>query len=193
MKKLVKVDVHCGFTLLGEAIGDSLRKRGLEERITNPVDIIFDADWGFALKVPIEQNRVSIIITDNPCPEYWEDLWHRGSTVLMAGDNFSMTDLVGLSLRADTQFAGGGRIKETPHYESKLTKAERRVYLVSVQAISLTHAEIAKHLFLSEQTVHNYLRSIYAKLGVTNRTQLALHYRGENVSSSIAAQGGSEG
>lgn len=172
------VNVLCGFELLAEAIADSLTHRNVAASLIHPVDIVFDADWGFALKASLDDARPSIIITDNACPEYWEVLWDRGVTALVARNDFTMNDLVTLILRADKQFESGKRIKDTPYHKSELTKRERAVFLASVQNPSMNNARIAQTLYLSEQTVHNHLHAIYAKLGVKNRIQLLLYYWG---------------
>lgn len=173
----VTISVSCGFDLLGEAIADSLELRSLATFLKHPLEVIFDADWGFALTTPIDQNKITIIITDNPCPEYWEDLWERGPTVLIVERKFSITKLVEVAMQTDAQFGTGKRIKGTPFYESPMTKAERKVFCLAVQGEGLTNAEMATQLFLSEQTITNHLRSIYSKLGVSSRTQLVLYYR----------------
>jgi DNA-binding CsgD family transcriptional regulator len=46
----------------------------------------------------------------------------------------------------------------------------REVEVVQVLARGARNAEIAEKLFISEHTVENHLRSIYRKLGVSNRT-----------------------
>lgn len=55
-----------------------------------------------------------------------------------------------------------------------LTKAERAV--VTSIAEGLTNKEIAAKLFLSEGTVKNYITDILGKLGVRDRTQIAILY-----------------
>lgn len=52
-----------------------------------------------------------------------------------------------------------------------LTASERRV--VSLVGQHLTNAEIADRLFISIPTVKSHLYSVFAKLGVPNRGQLA--------------------
>lgn len=54
----------------------------------------------------------------------------------------------------------------------KLSPRERE--LLALLAQGFTNAEIADHLFLSEGTVRNYLSSVFAKLGVSDRTQAAV-------------------
>jgi DNA-binding CsgD family transcriptional regulator len=176
-ESLSKITVLCGFNFLGESIADSLELRGVAHCLEHPLDIIFDADWGFALTAPIDPKRISIIITDNPCPQYWEDLWDRSPTILIAGRNFDVSHLVNLALKADKTFGKGERIKETPYYQSSLSKAERKVFWWAVQGEGFSNEEIAKRTFLSVQTVSNHLRSIYSKLRVEGRTQLVLYYR----------------
>jgi hypothetical protein len=63
-----KISVVCGFALLGESIADSMELRELDLHLKNSLQIIFDADWTFALTTPIDASKTSIIITDNPCP-----------------------------------------------------------------------------------------------------------------------------
>ncbi len=46
----------------------------------------------------------------------------------------------------------------------------REIEVVSLLSEGLTNKEIGKRLFISEYTVENHLRSIYRKMGVTNRT-----------------------
>lgn len=49
----------------------------------------------------------------------------------------------------------------------------REMEVVSLLSEGLTNKEIGKKLYISEYTVENHLRSIYRKLGVTNRTAVA--------------------
>ena len=53
--------------------------------------------------------------------------------------------------------------------EAGLTVSEVRV--LKAMAVGLSNKEIAKELWLSEQTVKFHLRNIYRKLDVTNRTE----------------------
>jgi len=54
----------------------------------------------------------------------------------------------------------------------KLSPRERE--LLSLLAEGYSNAEIAERLFLSEGTVRNYLSNVFAKLGVSDRTQAAV-------------------
>ena len=48
-------------------------------------------------------------------------------------------------------------------------------------ALGMTNVEIGTELFLSVDTVKTYVRRLYAKLGVKNRAQAALHAAGHHV------------
>ena len=64
----------------------------------------------------------------------------------------------------------GGRTRE-----EGLTPAERRV--AALVAEGRTNREVAAALFLGERTVESHLTSVYAKLGVRSRTELARRLR----------------
>ena len=57
-----------------------------------------------------------------------------------------------------------------------LTPRERE--LVELVVSGATNAQIAAHLVVSEKTVKNHLNHIYAKLGVTRRTQAVARWTG---------------
>lgn len=52
--------------------------------------------------------------------------------------------------------------------------SEREREILGLLANGLTNADIAARLFLSEGTVRNYVSAIFAKLGVSDRTQAAV-------------------
>jgi DNA-binding CsgD family transcriptional regulator len=57
---------------------------------------------------------------------------------------------------------------------ARLTESERRV-AIAVNA-GLSNREAAEALFLSVRIVESHLASVFRKLGVRNRTELALHW-----------------
>ena len=54
--------------------------------------------------------------------------------------------------------------------------SEREQEIISLVAEGLSNKEISARLYLSEGTVRNYLSSILEKLGLRDRTQLAVFY-----------------
>ncbi|WP_165172469.1 response regulator transcription factor [Adlercreutzia sp. ZJ242] len=58
--------------------------------------------------------------------------------------------------------------------DAKLTERERRI--VELVAQGLDNKAIAGTVYVSEGTVRNHISSILAKLGLKNRTQIAVHY-----------------
>jgi anti-anti-sigma factor len=55
---------------------------------------------------------------------------------------------------------------------------QREAEVLTLVAKGLSNREIADALFIGEQTVKSHLRTIFAKLGVSNRTQAARHATG---------------
>lgn len=74
-------------------------------------------------------------------------------------------------------FAAESRDRARPEPGGDLTAREREVMQLIGQG--LPNRAIAERLKLTEGTVKNHLHSIYEKLGVTNRTELALLARGQ--------------
>lgn len=69
-------------------------------------------------------------------------------------------------------------VSDTSQYE-KYDISEREQNIISLVAEGLNNREIAEKLYLSEGTVRNYLSHILEKLGLRDRTQLAVfYYRG---------------
>jgi predicted ATPase/class 3 adenylate cyclase/DNA-binding CsgD family transcriptional regulator len=103
-----------------------------------------------------------------------EALAATGRTVL--GDNaFESASRQGRSLSVDEAVAyarrGRGERKRPSTGWASLTPTERQV--VDLIQQGKTNSEIAKGLFVSPRTVQTHLTRIYAKLGVSGRTELA--------------------
>lgn len=66
--------------------------------------------------------------------------------------------------------------QHTPEQNSPLREnlSPRELELLSLLAKGYSNSEIATQLFLSEGTVRNYLSTVFAKLGVSDRTQAAV-------------------
>ncbi|MFI6602861.1 LuxR C-terminal-related transcriptional regulator [Nonomuraea sp. NPDC050536] len=79
-----------------------------------------------------------------------------------------------LDLEAAIEYARrsrGTRGRPASGWDS-LTPAERQVVQLAVEGLS--NPEIGKRLFMSRSTVKTHLAHVYAKLGVANRTELAM-------------------
>ena len=103
----------------------------------------------------------------------------EASRALRAGGGFRREEKEGLhgegDRRADLQ---GDAMTGTPASgqasSQELTERERAI--VELVAEGMDNKEIAATLFLSEGTVRNHISAILQKLGLKNRTQLAIAY-----------------
>lgn len=64
--------------------------------------------------------------------------------------------------------------------------SEREQYIIQRVAEGCKNREIADSLGTTEHVVKNYLRSIYDKLGLWNRVELALWYEARRHEQSVA-------
>lgn len=92
--------------------------------------------------------------------ERWDAAWAQGEQTPLA-------DAIAYARRGR-----GRRRLSTPDGWPGLTDAERDVALLA--AGGKTNPQIAEQLFMSRGTVKMHLSSVYRKLGLTNRTELAL-------------------
>ena len=90
----------------------------------------------------------------------------EASRALRAGGGFRRADLQGDAMTG-TPASGQASSQE-------LTERERAI--VELVAEGMDNKEIAATLFLSEGTVRNHISAILQKLGLKNRTQLAIAY-----------------
>jgi DNA-binding NarL/FixJ family response regulator len=127
---------------------------------------------GFALKETESLlSEAVVIVADNPCPEYWDDLAALRPRALLAGGH-SPTEL-----RQALQRASKGECyRKTPHVERRLAYRERAV--LRICAMGFENAEIAKQLDIAENTVKNHLMNVFAKRNLKNRGQAILYYWG---------------
>jgi DNA-binding CsgD family transcriptional regulator len=73
----------------------------------------------------------------------------------------------GVSARIPAQVPAG------PGKAAGLPLTERQLQIAALAATGLSNREIAAHLVISKRTVDTHVTHIFAKLGVTSRTQLA--------------------
>lgn len=67
-------------------------------------------------------------------------------------------------------------IQNRPNKDLDLDLSEREFDILLLVAEGLNNKEIASKLFLSEGTVRNYISTMLDKLGLRDRTQLAIHF-----------------
>lgn len=164
--------LRCGSPTLAAGIARSLQQLNWEVGEQAPLGLLIDAPWGVALQVLSQENPGEwVVITNNPCPEYWEDVWAYRPRGLLAG-NHSVEDIAE-SLRCAHL---GEFVRRAPRHDSRLTSIERR--LLRYSAMSWDNRRIAQELKLHEGTVRNGLSRVFQKLGFENRTQVALYYWG---------------
>ena len=86
----------------------------------------------------------------------------------------ALQDGARLSLQEAVAYAqrGRGEHADATHGWASLSPVERRVVELASQGLS--NPDIARELFISRNTVKVYISRAYAKLGVANRTELAL-------------------
>lgn len=140
----------------GATVLKSLRANG----VTLPV-ILLTNELSDAALLKVMQGRVDAIVFKH-CPE--ERLFEALEAVL-AGRRFIDGDLIDKSLSLSS-----GQTEE-PALDS-LSKREQQITILVCQG--LKNREIGDQLGMSEGTVKLYLHNIYRKLGVANRTSLAL-------------------
>jgi two-component system nitrate/nitrite response regulator NarL len=140
----------------GATVLKSLRANG----VTLPV-ILLTNELSDAALLKVMQARVDAIVFKH-CPE--ERLFEALEAVL-AGRRFIDGDLIDKSLSLSS-----GQTEE-PALDS-LSKREQQITMLVCQGQK--NREIGDQLGMSEGTVKLYLHNIYRKLGVANRTSLAL-------------------
>jgi DNA-binding CsgD family transcriptional regulator len=135
------------------------------------VYLLVDAPWGWATssRVPVALEG-AIVITDNPCPEYRLDLLDERPAALLS--KASLSDITQVLSRLSD--ASHPAMRST--LVSPLTPMERIVLKLSAKG--LTNKVIARRQGIGEQRVKNLLQSIYQKLKLRSRVQLAHYYYG---------------
>jgi len=162
----------CGVSTLADQIEIALTAFGWEQHQEAELTLMVDGPWGFALR-SLQNSALgrTVVVTDNPCPEYWEDLWDIGPCALLVGGH-NIPDIV----KALTRVHAGEVFRQLPHHDSPLTIGERQ--LLRAAAIGLENKQVACEQQLSIGTVKNGLNRVFEKLGLKNRTQAALYYWG---------------
>lgn len=139
-------------------------------------NVLMEVHAGFALEmlegISPQERRTLAVVTENPCPEYAADLWDLGPAVLLVGRP-SPTRLT----RALEDAASGRRYRAPATFDSGLIPSERAILRFLPRGTC--NKRIASRLGLSDRTVRNRLVDIGEKLGLENRTQIAMYYAGQ--------------
>ena len=125
--------------------------------------------------------RHVVLYTWDAPAEFLEDASRVGvSGVVLksrgAGDLVDALERVAGGERVGLDLASRGRERLSP---PDLSMREREV--LALVALGLSNREVAAELYLSVDTVKTYVRRLFSKLGVSNRTQAALRASGFDV------------
>lgn len=135
------------------------------------VTVIVDVPRGYALSVNTGGDQPTVVMTDNPCPEYQLDLLDRKPAFLINAPLPSETLTQLCAQVAKGVLSGCVRQPDTA-----LTPMERK--LLRLSASYSTIPEVAATLKRSVGSVKNNLSNLYSKLGLNNYSDLRLYYFG---------------
>jgi two-component system, NarL family, response regulator LiaR len=116
-----------------------------------------DDEWLFDA---IRSGASGYLLKDRPSSELLKAI--KGT---VAGDAFVDPSVAGKVLANVAQSTSSRRVP------AEIDLSAREVEVLELLTLGLTNADIAARLFLSEGTVRNYTSAIFAKLGVSDRTQ----------------------
>ena len=95
---------------------------------------------------------------------------------VLEGEVLERSATMGLNARPPVSGADRGRGHQDPRSTAFAALTDREYEVVEAVAEGLDNAEAAARLFMSEGTVRNHISTILAKLGLRNRTQVAVMY-----------------
>jgi DNA-binding CsgD family transcriptional regulator len=141
-----------------------------------PENLLTETHAGLALetleKLSPQERRNLVVVTTNPCPEYAADVWDLRPAILLVG-----TPSTARLERALEDAKNGRHYREPAALESTLIPSERAILRFLPRGTC--NKRIASKLGLSDRTVRNRLVDIGEKLGLENRTQIAMYYAGQ--------------
>jgi DNA-binding CsgD family transcriptional regulator len=162
-----RVTLHCGIAPLRRQVALALSAQGIAVGPDADTALLLDAPVGWALWRcwQLAHSR-SVIISDNPCPEYRLDLLDDCSTTLLSGT--PMAEVVMALQRPDA----------APHCqpETPLCPAERLT--LKLLATDHSNCDIARLRSVELQTVKNTIHALYRKLHISSRLQASHYYFG---------------
>lgn len=95
---------------------------------------------------------------------------------VLEGEVLERSATMGLSSWPQASGADRGRGRQDLRSTAFASLTDREYEVVEAVAEGLDNAEVAAQLFMSEGTVRNHISAILAKLGLRNRTQVAVMY-----------------
>jgi DNA-binding CsgD family transcriptional regulator len=166
------LDVWCDLPLLRESMLGSLKCEGWQIDPASTVKLLIDVPCGsaFALLEMLGSNNHTIVVTFNPCVEYWEDLWDLGPNILLVNPN--RDDII----QALAHAAQDSCYRITPRRSTLLSPTQRKI--LRAIASAMTNREIAQQLHLQEQTIMNNVSCVLRNLGLEGRNEAMLYYWG---------------
>lgn len=175
------------FNLVGHADGHRTSARTIIEAQPDVVlvDDMDRSDRALELirQLKAEDERVTIIVLSvQPDPEWLHRTFNAGATgvISKATHPVALATLVRETVDGHvfhclpTPSTGNGRMSNLIASED-LPLTGRELEILQLVASGSTNGDVARRLWVTEQTVKFHLRNIYRKLDVANRTQ-ASHY-----------------
>ena len=95
---------------------------------------------------------------------------------VLEGEVLERSATMGLSARPQASGTDRGREHQDPRSTAFAALTDREYEVVEAVAEGLDNGEVAARLFMSEGTARNHISAILAKLGLRNRTQVAVMY-----------------
>ena len=95
---------------------------------------------------------------------------------VLEGEVLERSATMGLDSRPQASGADRGRGHQDLRCTAFAALTDREYEVVEAVADGLDNSEVAARLFMSEGTVRNHISAILAKLGLRNRTQVAVMY-----------------
>jgi DNA-binding NarL/FixJ family response regulator len=83
---------------------------------------------------------------------------------------------------------GGQEPQEAAPSAGAATLSERERVILEVVASGLSNREIARQLWISEQTVKFHLRNVYRKLGISSRTEAARYAYSNGIVAAVSVE-----
>lgn len=182
LKKLLEDEMDMSVTCLPS------KKTVVEEELKKIHDAIIISDidsfFDFLNDIPIEEGINILIIQNTPHASsmngQFSELMSKGvvGMLLPETDSFHLKKAL-RSVHSGELWIDHKTVKailfQKNKKSTKLTNKE--VEIANYISDGLRNKEIASKLNITEQTVKSHLNRIYKKMGVTDRLQLALHYK----------------